>query len=146
VNEIHDAKRGTDPAYDDSALLALEQQFNEITAKLLPFERADKRFAKHSVRRSPSQYADQPDTWHELAARTDVEAILARLYPIELAIMQTPAHTIAGLGVKARHAAHVTSQYWDAPLDRIDWDARVVRLLIEAVCDFVRTPAPFETK
>jgi hypothetical protein len=33
------------------------------------------------------------------------EAILARLYPIEQAIMQTRARTIAGLGVKARHAA-----------------------------------------
>jgi hypothetical protein len=63
------------------------------------------------------------------------EAILAALYPIELAIMQTRAQTITGLAVKARHAAYVMSQYWEAPLDQIDWDARTVRLLIEAVCE-----------
>jgi hypothetical protein len=62
--------------------------------------------------------------------------------PIERAIMETPACTIAGLGVKARHAAYVLSRYWEAPVDRIDWDARAMRLLIEAVCDFARTPLP----
>ena len=65
---------------------------------------------------------------------------LAHLDPIERAIMETPACTIAGLGVKARHAANVLSQYWEAPIDRIDWDARAVRLLIEAICDVARTP------
>jgi hypothetical protein len=69
-----------------------------------------------------------------------VEETLAYLDPIERAIMETPARTIAGLGVKARHAAHVLSQYWEAPIDRIDWDARAVRLLIEAVCDVAHTP------
>jgi hypothetical protein len=72
----------------------------------------------------------------------EVERILARLYPIEQAIMQTPACTIAGLGVKARHAAYVMSQYWEAPIDVIDWDARTVRLLIEAVCELARAPLP----
>jgi hypothetical protein len=72
-----------------------------------------------------------------------VEAILARLYPIEQAIMATPAHTIVGLGVKARHAAYVMSQYWEKPIDQIDWEARAVRLLIEAVCDVARTPSAF---
>ena len=51
-----------------------------------------------------------------------------------------PARTIAGLGVKARHAAYVTSQYWNEPIDKIDWDARAVRLLIEAVCDSAPRP------
>ena len=69
--------------------------------------------------------------------------MLARLDPIERAIMQTTACTIAGLGVKARHAAHVMSQYWEAPIDRIDWDAQAMRLLIEAVCDFANTPLLF---
>src|SRR5229473_5773909 len=36
----------------------------------------------------------------------------------------TPTRPIAGLGVKARYAAYVTSQYWRAPLDRIDWNAQ----------------------
>jgi hypothetical protein len=70
------------------------------------------------------------------------ESILERLYPIERAIMETRARTIAGLGVKARHAAHVISQYWDVPIDKIDWDAQTIRLLIEAVCDFAPKPLP----
>ena len=56
--------------------------------------------------------------------------------------MQTPARTIAGLGVKARHAAYVMSQYWEEPIDRVDWDARVMRFLIEAVCRFANVPLP----
>jgi hypothetical protein len=57
---------------------------------------------------------------------------LARLDPIEQAVMATPARTIAGLGMKAPHAAYVVSHYWEAPSDRIDWNARAIRLLIEA--------------
>jgi hypothetical protein len=44
--------------------------------------------------------------------------------------------------VKARHATYVMSQYWSVPIDRIDWDAQAVRLLIEAVCDLARVPLP----
>jgi hypothetical protein len=73
-----------------------------------------------------------------------IEATLAYLEPIERAIMATPARTIAGLGVKARHAAHVMSEYWDAPIDQIDWDARAVRLLIEAVCERAGLSLPFD--
>ena len=58
--------------------------------------------------------------------------------------MAIPARTMAGLGVKARHAAYVMSQYWEAPIDHIDWDAQAVRHLIEAVCDVARTPLPFQ--
>jgi hypothetical protein len=71
-----------------------------------------------------------------------VETILARLYPIKQAIIQTAARTIPGLGVKARHAAYVMCQYWVTPIDHIDWDARAVRLLIEAVCYIARAPSP----
>jgi hypothetical protein len=39
--------------------------------------------------------------------------------------------------------AYVTSEYWSAPIDRIDWDARAVRLLIEAVRNIARVPLPF---
>jgi hypothetical protein len=68
--------------------------------------------------------------------------MLARLQPIEYAIMAIPARTIAGLGVKARHAAYVMPEYWDAPIDRIDWDAQAVRLLIEAICALAHMPLP----
>ena len=71
--------------------------------------------------------------------------MLARLAPIERALMATPARTIAGLGVKARHAAYVMSQYWEEPVDQIDWEANAVRLLIEAVCEVARMPLPFRT-
>jgi hypothetical protein len=74
------------------------------------------------------------------AMTKQVEAILARLYPVEQAIMATPARTIAGLGVKARHAAYVMSQHWGEPVDQIEWETKAVRLLIEAVCEVARTP------
>jgi hypothetical protein len=51
-----------------------------------------------------------------------LEAALARLAPIEQAIMATPAQTVVGLGVKARHAAYVLSEYWAQPLEKADWD------------------------
>ena len=102
----------------DAALVALEKRFNVLTIEL------DR---------------DRGEVGQE-ALTKEVESILTRLDPIERAIMETPACTIAGLGVKARHAAYVLSQYWDAPIDKIDWDARAVRLLIEAICDVARTP------
>ncbi|WP_316171088.1 hypothetical protein [Bradyrhizobium sp. SZCCHNRI1058] len=73
-----------------------------------------------------------------------LETMLADLAPVEQAIMGTPARTIAGLGVKARHAAYVVSEYWDMPLDRTDWHARAVRSLIEAVCELASVPYYFE--
>lgn len=63
-----------------------------------------------------------------------IEEILALLDPIERAIMATPAQTVVGLGVKARHAAHVLSHYWIDSTDALDWDMRAVRLLIESTC------------
>ena len=63
-----------------------------------------------------------------------IEEILALLDPIERAIMATPAETVVGLGVKARHAAHVLSHYWMDSTDALDWDVRAVRLLIESTC------------
>lgn len=105
---------------DDSALLALGKQFEEI--------------------------ADEIQKLHSSASTVPlelIEATLGRLEPIEAAIMAAPARTIVGLGVKARHAAYVLSEYWSRPIDRIDWDARAVRLLIEAVCKSAGTPLPF---
>jgi hypothetical protein len=108
---------------DDSSLLALGKQFEEI--------------------------ADKVRKLYDSAPPTDqlelVEAMLGRLEPVERAIMAIPARTIAGLGVKARHAAYVMSEFWDAPIDQIDWDARVVRLLIEAVCESSSVSLPFRS-
>jgi len=113
------------PADDDAGLLALEMQFNSIVAELRTAQGL-----KTSLRTG----------YEPEAGAHDVEIILARLYPVEQAIMQTPARTIAGLGVKARHAAYVMSQYWEVPVDRVDWHARAVRLLIEAVCHVAHAP------
>src|SRR5271163_4472858 len=74
---------------NDAALLALDKRFNTLAAKL------DR---------------NRGEVCRE-ALTKEVEATLARLDPIERAIMETPACTIAGLGVKARHAAYVLSQY-----------------------------------
>ena len=71
-----------------------------------------------------------------------IESMLVSLEPIEQAIMAIPARTIAGLGVKARHAAHVLSEHWDAPIDQMDWDARAVRFLIDAVCSLAARHYP----
>jgi hypothetical protein len=103
---------------NDAVLVALEKRFNALAAEL------DR--VREEVDRE--------------ALTKEVEATLARLDPVERAIMETPACTIAGLGVKARHAANVLSEYWEALIDRIDWDARAVRLLIEAICDVAHTP------
>jgi hypothetical protein len=136
------------PTEDDSRLLALERQFNAISAELLALDRLrhDQRRLQGAVTQHPEQSTGETSleeyTCDEAVTRR-IEPILARLYPIERAIMQTQARTIAGLGVKARHAAHVMSQYWEDPLDQIDWDAQAVRLLIEAVCGVARTPLPF---
>jgi hypothetical protein len=104
----------------DSALLALGKQFEEIAAEI------QKLYNSASM----DGHLEQ------------IEAMLGRLQPVETAIMAMPARTIGGLGVKARHAAYVMSEYWNRPTDRIDWDARAVRRLIEAVCESAGTPLP----
>jgi hypothetical protein len=135
---------------DDSPLLALEKQFNAIIAELLAVERLfrDQKRNPGPAARSPERSTIEScvgEHTHDAVMTEQIDSVLARLHPIERAIMQTPARTMAGLSVKARHAAYVTSQYWEAPIDKLDWDARAVRLLIEAVCDFARTPLPFRS-
>jgi hypothetical protein len=126
----------------DSALLALAAQFESLAAELLAAQPTAAELA--TCLDQQLVIHDGKLASHDADTRTkQVEAILARLYPIEQAIMQTPARTLAGLGAKALHAAHVMSQYWEKPVDQIDWEAQAIRLLIEAVCDVARTPLPF---
>ena len=111
---------------DDAGLLALETQFNNLVDELIASRIARDAPATHPdgrlLARGNVQERFAPDT-----VRAD-EAVLAR--------------TITGLGVKARHAAFVLSHYWEAPIDRIDWDARTMRLLIEAICGLAYLPLP----
>jgi hypothetical protein len=129
------------PDEPDSALLALESQFNALAEKLAAAQGAQGEFAM--CRHQRPEWVEQADVdvGSDYEARTrEMEELLARLDPIERAIMATKARTIAGLGVKARHAAYVTSQYWNEPIDKLDWESRAVRLLIEAVCDAAPRP------
>jgi hypothetical protein len=147
MSELRNAANPTmlDPANDDSALLTLERQFNEIAADIFAIQR--------ETSWSPAQFLTHQNRevnycagYSEEVRTRQVETMLARLAPIERALMATPARTIAGLGVKARYAAYVMSQYWEEPVDQIDWEAKAVRLLlIEAVCEVARMPLPFRT-
>jgi hypothetical protein len=86
-------------AKGDADLLRLEEQFVKLTAEL-----------SRKVDRVREELADEAQT------KAD-EHVLARLAPIERAIMETPAETIVGLSVKARHVASVLSEHWRAPAD-----------------------------
>ena len=116
---------------DDGALVALGREFDALSARLTALQR------EQVETPSTVDPRDERSNGEIAICQWDerIEALLALLDPIERAIMATPATTIVGLGVKARHAAQVLSHYWtDAP-ERLDWDARAVRLLIESTCN-----------
>jgi hypothetical protein len=128
----------------DSPLLALELQFDALSAQLHALEstRRDRKRSQPAAAESEQSQGNThlDEQFSDEAATCRIEEVLAHLYPIEQAIVQTRACTIAGLGVKARHAAHVMSEYWEGDLDQIDWDAKAIRGLIEAVCDIAGKP------
>lgn len=112
----------------DAMLVALGSQFEVLSTELAALQKGT------VVTFSPTA---APGETGEIAINPSaerIEAILALLDPIERAIMTTPAASVVGLGVKARHAAHVLSHYWIDSTDRLDWDVRAVRLLIESTC------------
>jgi len=115
------ASRAARKRRDDAELLALGRQFDAALAKLLSLQMRD------------------PD------AIGPIEAFLAHMEPIERAILAMPADSMAGVAVKARVAAHVVSNYWDVPLDRLDLDARAFRHLVEAVCSVAGVSLPFRS-
>ncbi|MGJ4971938.1 hypothetical protein ACQR1N_28415 [Bradyrhizobium sp. HKCCYLRH1073] len=113
-----DSVTSSDP---DAGLTALEEQLIALAAEL-----------DRSVS-DLSKQADEYVTAHD-------EALLARLDPVERAIMETPASTLKGLSIKARHLAYVLSEYWESPIDQIDWQGRAVRLLVEEICKIAHVP------
>jgi hypothetical protein len=135
---------------DDDALLALEQQFEVLAREFSTLLEASRTQnggveARHGCDAGWARQSGEltsSDMTNRLATERlgQLEAALARLEPIEQAIMATPAQTVVGLGVKARHAAYVLSECWDEPLEKVDWDRRAVRLLIEAVCHVAGRP------
>jgi hypothetical protein len=142
ANRVEALGRSTTAATgEDGALLELEAELDVLLSQLIAAQEADQLSTVPESARSGTENVSIKE-----AQAKRVEAILARLYPIERAIMAAPACTIVGLGVKARHAAYVMSQYWEEPAGKLDWEAQVVRLLIEAVCDVTRTPSSFLTR
>jgi hypothetical protein len=113
---------------DDAGLLTLEEQFDKLVRELLATRPTGIELGtclhQQSLRYDVELASTDADTTMKHA-----EAILARLYPIEQAIMQTRARTITGLGVKARHAAYVMSHHWEEPIDQIDWLATAAPML-----------------
>jgi hypothetical protein len=122
--------QGVAEGVPDEVLVALGRRFDALSAELAMLQKRDEVLSS-AVARLEGFRGEEV----EMVSLERIEAILASLDPIERAIMAIPATTIDGLGVKARHAAHVLSNYWTDTPERLDWDARAVRLLIEATCN-----------
>ena len=58
---------------------------------------------------------------------------------LELQILALPAHSIAGLAVKAAAARLSCDHYWQQAEVELDWDARLVRNLIEEVAALAKS-------
>jgi hypothetical protein len=111
-------------------LVALGSQFEALSTELAALQNGPAvTFAPTAI---PSAELNDETAIDPSAER--IEAILTLLDPIERAIMATPAASVVGLGVKARHAAHVLSHCWIDAASTLDWDMRAVRLLIESTC------------
>ena len=137
-----EAGRPEGPTGAHSTLLALAKQLDTLVAELAAIRGLSDDSTTEALQPGPQPETDTGE--NNDTGTSQAEAVLARLYPIELTILTTPARTIADLAVKARHAAYVMSEYWEAPINQLDWDARTARLLIEAVCNFAGMPLPFE--
>jgi hypothetical protein len=111
-------------------LVALGSQFEALSTELAALQNGT--VVTFAPAAAPGEELNDETAIHPSAER--IEAILTLLDPIERAIMTTPAASVVGLGVKARHAAHVLSHYWIDSAHTLDWDVRAVRLLIESTC------------
>lgn len=123
---------------DDSALFELDKMFAKMMCEIAALKsRCELESGAVGLQLRENVPAE------EATATRQIELMLGNLETIEQAIMAAPTQTIVGLGMKARHVAHVVSEYWDAPIEQIDWDGRAVRLLIEAVCQAAGVSLPF---
>jgi hypothetical protein len=122
-------EQGRNESDADAELIALGREFEALSAELAVLQRQENDGPSVAAQRS-----ERKDNAMVGRSAERIEALLGLLDPIERAIMAIPAVTVIGLGVKARHAAHVLSHYWTDSPDRLDWDSRAVRLLIESTC------------
>src|SRR4051812_45425165 len=93
-------------AGDDRYLLALEAQLDGFLAQLIAAQNADRELMANSDQLPAMPNGARGGTENASVSEAHdkyLETILARLCPIERAIISAPAHTIIGLGVKARH-------------------------------------------
>jgi hypothetical protein len=81
---------------EDGTLLALEADLDDLVSQLFAAQEADQLPAVHDSSRSGTENASIKE-----AQAKRVEAIVARLYPIERAIMAAPACTTVGQGPSA---------------------------------------------
>jgi hypothetical protein len=123
-------RRGAARSAPDAMLVALGSQFEALSTELAALQSGTA--VTFAPTATPCGELNDETAIDPSAER--IEAILTLLDPIERAIMATPAASVVGLGVKARHAAHVLSHYWINPASTLDWDVRAVRLLIESTC------------
>jgi uncharacterized iron-regulated protein len=117
----------------DAELAALGQEFEALSAKLaelVVLQRQEVVAINRVVQRGERLNGEGMIS----PSVERIEALLKLLEPIERAIIAMPAVSVVGLGVKARHAAHVLSHYWTDSPERLDWDAQAVRRLIESTC------------
>jgi hypothetical protein len=99
-----DAGRPERPTGAHSTLLALAEQLDSLVAELAAVQGFGDDLTTEARQPGPQPDTDPGENYDTGA--NQAEAVLARLYPIELTILTTPARTIADLGVKARHAAY----------------------------------------
>ena len=81
----------------------------------------------------------------EQAGIGDMDAELVNMEPIEIAVMNTPAHTLAGLRVKVQVAIFRNRHLWSAPRNKLDWHEEATRELIETACRLTGQSIPVET-
>jgi hypothetical protein len=136
---------------DDAELLALGKQCDalyaeheDLEAKLEPRMR-EYRY-RMEARYHDTGYAERVQL--ELGIKEELdrqEAISEVLQAPVHQISGLPAHTLAGLAVKARSAAFYWSQLWNGPIDDDDApEDHAVRALVAAVLAMAGEPLPFD--
>ena len=98
----------------DAALLALGQALDVL-------------FAEHARLHAEAERIDTIEAW------SAYETMLNRIQPVADAIMAAPAHTAAGLAVKARLTLWGNEIPLDEPFRDLDFHHQTTRQLIEAV-------------
>jgi hypothetical protein len=72
------------------------------------------------------------------------EALCDEISILERKIMDIPAHSLAGLRVKAMVGVKTNSDLWKKTMSDLDWDKQAARALIEAVCAVTGLEVPAE--